>query len=408
MVKKIAVEKKMAALEKVAHFVDSIGNLRRLLSEIMRVSEETLNAEASSLMLYDPKNRELYFEVALGEKGEKVRRKRIKLNQGIAGGAASTGKTINVKDVYRDKRFFSGMDEKSGFKTRSILAVPLKRKEKLLGVLEILNKKGGRSFNKEDIALAEIIASQAAIVIENAQLYAESIRAERMAAIGQTIASVSHDVKNILAGLQGGMELVDMGLQVENEKTLTEGWSMVKGNVGKISDLVLDMLNYSREKGPSLLPANVNRIVSEVTQLYSEKANEKGASIKLLLDEQAKDSLFDPAGLERVILNLVNNSFDALPAKDGCITIRTSFSPKNITLEISDNGCGIPKENLEQIFNLFFTTKGSKGTGIGLAVVQKIIKEHKGRINVKSAAGQGTTFSINLPYRAPDAAKKQG
>ena len=116
--------------------------------------------------------------------------------------------------------------------------------------------------------------------------------------------------------------------------------------------------------------------------------------------------MLDPTGMERIILNLVNNSFDALPEKSGCITIQTSLSGKNILFLIGDNGCGMPADKMSQIFNLFFTTKGSKGTGIGLAVVQKIVKEHRGRISVKSKVGEGTVFNISLPYRIPDEAKK--
>jgi len=407
MVEKSALEKRFAALEQIARFVDSIGNIRQLLSEIMKVSAELLDAEASSLMLYDPAAQELYFEVALGEKGGKIRRRKIKLNQGIAGYAAATGQIVNVQDVYTDKRFYHDVDKKSGFKTTSILAVPMKRKERLVGILEILNKKGGKPFQKDDVTLAKIIASQAAVVIENAQLYADNLKAERMAAIGQTIAGVSHDIKNILAGLQGGVELVDMGFKVEDEKTLTEGWRMIKGNIGKVSNLVLDMLNYSREKGPNLQPTDLNQLINDVVRLYSEKMTEKNASFNnLQLNKQISRLMLDPTGMERVILNLVNNSFDALPEKNGCITIQTSFSGKNLRVSIGDNGCGIPADKMSQIFNLFFTTKGSKGTGIGLAVVQKIIKEHKGRITVKSKAGEGTVFNLLLPYRTVDEVKK--
>ncbi len=406
MAEKITLKKRIAALEQVALFVDSVRNLKQLLSEIMKVSEKLLNAKASSLMLYDPVARELYFEVALGEKSGKVRHKRIKLNQGIAGHAAATGRVVNVQNVYTDKRFYRELDQKSGFKTTSILAVPLKRKERLIGVLEILNKKGGKPFRKDDITLAKIIASQAAVVIENARLYADNLKAEKMAAVGQTIAGVSHDIKNILAGLQGGMELVDMGLKQEDEETLAGGWKMVRGNIGKVSDMVLDMLNYSREKGPNLQATDLNRLVSNAAQLYSEKTAEKKASFSLNLDKQIDKTMLDPAGMERVILNLVNNSFDALPETNGCITVQTSLSGKNILLSIGDNGCGIPKDKIDKIFGLFFSTKGSKGTGIGLAVVHKIIKEHHGKISVKSKPGEGTVFDISLPYRTPDETKK--
>lgn len=401
MANRISVQRKIDALEKVAYFIDSIGNLNHLLSEIMRVSEKLLNAQASSVLLYDPKTKELYFEVALGKSGSKIVQKRVKMGQGIAGYAAATGKPVNVGDATRDSHFFKGFDVKTGFKTKSLLAIPLKRKNRLLGVLEILNKKGKKPFDKEDIALAKIIASQAAVAIENAQLYAEKIRTERMAAVGQTIAGLSHDIKNILTGLTGGAELVDTALENENEASLREGWQIAKRGIGKISDLVLDMLNYSREKGPNLQPTNINQIISNAVELYQEKMAQRKGTFRLSLDEQIKLVLLDPAGMERILMNLVSNSLDALPENNGCITIQTNFDREKLLIKVSDNGCGIPPDRLNNIFDIFFTTKGSKGTGLGLAVVQKIIKEHKGKIKVESQTGKGTGFTVTLPYRTP-------
>ncbi|HNQ35923.1 MAG TPA: ATP-binding protein [bacterium] len=403
------LNRQVEALEKVARFVDSIGDLRKLLAEIMRVSEEMLEAEASSFLLYDPEKKELYFEIALGAKGGRIRKKRVKLGQGIAGNCAASGKTINIRDVYRDRRFFSGMDARSGFRTTSILAVPVRHKDKLLGVLEILNKRGGRPFNNQDQALAEIIASQAAVVVENAQLYAQSLKSERMSAIGQTIAGLSHDIKNILAGLQGGVELVDQSLVDEDVDTLQTGWRMVKKNIGKVSDLVLDMLNYARERGPSLRPTNINQVLTEAAGLYAEKLADQKAACRLALDDRIGTALLDPAGMERAILNLLNNALDALPAEGGLITLASRRSGRKLDIDIGDNGCGIPADKISEIFNMFFTTKGSHGTGLGLAVVDKIIREHKGRIRIKSRVGAGTTFTLTLPYREPDdEAEKRG
>ncbi|OPZ90287.1 MAG: Sensor protein ZraS [candidate division TA06 bacterium ADurb.Bin417] len=301
------------------------------------------------------------------------------------------------------------MDARSGFRTTSILAVPVRHKDKLLGVLEILNKRGGRPFNNQDQALAEIIASQAAVVVENAQLYAQSLKSERMSAIGQTIAGLSHDIKNILAGLQGGVELVDQSLVDEDVDTLQTGWRMVKKNIGKVSDLVLDMLNYARERGPSLRPTNINQVLTEAAGLYAEKLADQKAACRLALDDRIGTALLDPAGMERAILNLLNNALDALPAEGGLITLASRRSGRKLDIDIGDNGCGIPADKISEIFNMFFTTKGSHGTGLGLAVVDKIIREHKGRIRIKSRVGAGTTFTLTLPYREPDdEAEKRG
>ena len=238
------------------------------------------------------------------------------------------------------------------------------------------------------------------MAIENAQLYADNLRAERMSAIGQTIAGLSHYTKNILAGLQGGVELVNLGFKKKNEETLTEGWQMVERNIGRVSELVLDMLNYSREKGPSLHPTDINQTISDVVRLFSERIIERKVSLDLCLNKKINPIMLDPSGMERIILNLISNSLDALPEENGRIIVQTSLYKKRVSIKVGDNGCGIPPDKVKKIFDFFMSTKGSKGTGIGLAVVQKIVKEHKGRIKVESKVGKGTTFTISLPYRA--------
>ena len=197
------LEKQFYALQKVVEFVAYITNLHKLLDLIMEESKIILDAEASSLLLYDPKERVLGFEVARGEKSDQVKHIKLKLGQGIAGACAKSKTVINVEDVATDKRFCSSADKKSKFTTRTILAVPLLRKKKLLGVLEVLNKRGGGGFSAADVELMKIIANQAALAIENAYLYRDNLKKARLSGVGQTMLSLSHDIKNILNGLIG-------------------------------------------------------------------------------------------------------------------------------------------------------------------------------------------------------------
>jgi len=198
-VKKDEYFHRFKVLERISVFISSIHNLHQLLDLIMEESKNILKAEASSLLLYDREKKELFFEVARGEKGGGVKTIKLKLGEGIAGVCAKEKKIINVKDVSKDSRFFSYADKKSHFRTKSILAVPLTGKRgKLLGVLEVLNRKDGKPFDRKDEELMKIIAAQASLTIENARLYLENIRNARMAGVGETMLSLSHDIKNIL------------------------------------------------------------------------------------------------------------------------------------------------------------------------------------------------------------------
>ncbi|HOL21573.1 MAG TPA: ATP-binding protein [bacterium] len=396
-------------LERISVFISSIHNLHQLLDLIMEESKNILKAEASSLLLYDREKKELFFEVARGEKGGGVKTIKLKLGEGIAGVCAKEKKIINVKDVSKDSRFFSYADKKSHFRTKSILAVPLTGKRgKLLGVLEVLNRKDGKPFDRKDEELMKIIAAQASLTIENARLYLENIRNARMAGVGETMLSLSHDIKNILNGLTGGVSLIDETMGTSPEEYVREGWNIVKQNVSRISELILDMLNYSSKKKPLLQDVSLNNFIKDVISVYDEKVKEKNIKVEYELDGRITDVKIDTAGMQRAILNLFTNACEAVSEGTGVIKISTEMADTGTEylIKISDNGVGIPPENLKKIFDVFFTTKGHKGTGLGLPVVKKIVTEHKGDIDIISEIEKGTTFILKLPVNPENVKKK--
>ena len=389
-------------LQRVTSFVSHIANLGKLLTAIMEESKTILDAEASSLLLYNKEEKVLFFEVATGAKGNLVKQIKLKMGQGIAGVCAKERRVINVKDVTREKHFFAGADKQSKFKTRAILAMPLVRKNRLLGVLEVLNKKNGSFFTDEDVSMMEIIATQAALAIENAYLFRDNLRKANLAGIGQTMICLSHNTKNILNGLMGGITLVDEGMKSSDGDLTGTGWRMVKQNVERISDLILDMLNFSSKKKPLYQKTKVNPFLKGIGSIYEERIKEKECRMEYDFDDRITEVELDNQGLQRALLNLLTNAVEAIPPKTGCITLRTRLLPDNRMFQIAvqDNGCGIPPENLKKIFDLFFTTKGHKGTGLGLSVVKKIIKEHNGKLDVTSRPGEGTCFTLTFPVNA--------
>jgi PAS domain S-box-containing protein len=234
------------------------------------------------------------------------------------------------------------------------------------------------------------------------RLQRELIESERLSAIGQTIAGMAHYIKNILNGLEGGIYMVNKGLKKEKQALLTRGWDMVQNNVGKISDLVMNMLTYSREREPSLKSCSPNEIAQEVFDLMEEHA--KRCEVELIsdLDPSINTCFLDPEGLHRSLLNLVTNAIDACVfdknrEKHWSVAIRSRTEESGIRFDVADNGMGMTDEVQAKLFDRFFTTKGSKGSGFGLLVTKKMIEEHGGRVTFRSEPGKGTTFSIHLP-----------
>jgi two-component system, NtrC family, sensor kinase len=227
---------------------------------------------------------------------------------------------------------------------------------------------------------------------------------ERLSAIGQTMAGMGHYIKNILNGLEGGAYMVNTGLKRNKEQLLNKGWVIVQNNVAKISNLVMNMLSYSREHEPELEECSLNYIATEVYDLMEEKAKECSIDLTHDFDPSLPECHLDSEGLHRSLLNLVTNAIDACAYdnaknKDLSVIIKTFKEKDGIRIDIVDNGVGMTKEVQERLFKRFFSTKGSKGSGFGLLVTRKIIEEQGGSIGFRSEPGKGSTFTIHLPFK---------
>ncbi len=237
------------------------------------------------------------------------------------------------------------------------------------------------------------------------RLQEELITSERLAATGQTVAGLAHYIKNILNGLKGGTYVLNVAFDKNNTDKIKNGWTMIERNVGKISDLVLDLLTYSKERKPERENCFPNEIVEEVSDLMQSKARENNIEIERDLDPSIGEVYIDQKAVHRSLLNLISNAidaciFDTTPKKHWQIKVTTAVEENYIIrFEVADNGMGMDEETKEKIFSSLFSTKGERGTGLGLLVTEKIIKENGGKINVASEPGNGTTFTIYLPYQ---------
>jgi signal transduction histidine kinase len=241
------------------------------------------------------------------------------------------------------------------------------------------------------------------------KLVAEKTRklldAERMAAVGQTVAGISHSIKNIAGGLTGGAFVVEKGFELDDPRYLRQGWRMVRGNVEKIARLSLDLLNFTRSATIQLRQCDPNDPVREVVELMRPRAEEEDVALNIHLDANLKPVYCDPDAVHLALLNLVTNALDACCEGSGggpTVSLSTSRPPGwGVEYRVSDTGCGMDDNTRAKLFQAFFTTKGSRGTGIGLMMTQNVIEKHGGTISVRSKAGAGSEFVIRLPERCP-------
>jgi signal transduction histidine kinase len=265
-------------------------------------------------------------------------------------------------------------------------------------VLEIALKRARERISMRH-QLREYTENLETLVAEKAQ---KLIEAERMAAVGQTVSELSHAIKSIANGLKGSIFVLGKGIELDNKQYLHEGWKMVEGNVEKIKNLSLDLLNYGKYADVMFSVGDANGPVLEVVQLLESRATAQGIALKAELSDQLAPIRFDPEGIHRCLLNLVTNAMDACGEDDTAgktVTVRTK-KPENWAVEyqVIDTGSGMTKDVQDKIFQNFFSTKGTGGTGIGLMMTKRIVDQHQGIIEVTSEKAAGSTIRIKLPF----------
>jgi signal transduction histidine kinase len=398
----------------VSHTLD----IDQLLRRIMELIFEWVEADRGCIMLLDPESKQLRPKVRRDRKGHRADApshslgERITISSTILDYVMQRCEGVLTSDAGQDDRFDTAASIVHGG-VREAICVPMQGRYDVVGLIyidtstppghaldRITGKFSANKFTEEHLKLMVAIGHQAALAVEDTNYYSAMVQAERLAAVGQTIASLSHHIKNILQGIRGGSYLIEMGLSDHDEDVVGKGWHIVERNQSKISALVMDMLTFSKEREPEFAAADLNAVVGEVIELMQSRADELKVQLRWEPDATIPRLTFDSEGIHRAVLNIVTNALDACDQREaGLVTVRTEQLPQAGTVQVSveDNGTGIDAENLKQIFNPFFSSKGARGTGLGLAVSQKILKEHGGQIHVGSRPGEGSHFTLELP-----------
>ncbi len=241
-------------------------------------------------------------------------------------------------------------------------------------------------------------------VTEENRLRRQLIENERLAAIGQTVAGISHCMKNILNGLKGGSYLVNTGLKKDDRALLEEGWQNVQQGIERISKLSLDMLGYCRDRTPALSPVDPLQLIRDTVNVVHQAARMEGIEI-ITRGDEGFSFLLDASALFRGLMNLIMNAIEAcrekeyLPGEAPRVEVFFEPAESDLVFQVRDNGIGMDEEIQRNLFTRFFTTKESQGTGLGLPVTEKLVKEQGGRLTVESSPGKGSAFTIRLPLR---------
>jgi signal transduction histidine kinase len=223
----------------------------------------------------------------------------------------------------------------------------------------------------------------------------------QLTSIGLLISSISHGLKGLLNGLDGGVYLVNSGLQKPDPDRLKKGWEIVLRNVNRIRSMVLDILYYARDREPQWELLTADGLLEEVYELGRSKAQELKIDLALVKPVQPVQFMGDQRALRTLLVNLLENSFDACrldtKKEQHRVSLSVGSDEKQIMFSVDDNGIGMDRETQEKAFSLFFSSKGGEGTGLGLFISNKIAQAHQGTIAITSQEGRGTCFQVRLP-----------
>ncbi len=395
----IEAYRSLLAMYRVSGIIRESTDIDRMLRDVLEQVFRNLRAERGLVMLVDDETGDLAARAFLSRTDNPLDAE-MTISKTIVNEVLEKQEAVLTSDATLDGRFGPAQSIVEQ-QIRSAMCVPLSSREQALGILYVDCRGEADTFKKSDLELLTAIGNEAGVAIENQVLHDANLKAERLAAVGQTVAGLSHYIKNILSCMEAGSEIVSRGLEDGDIESARKGWGIVGRHERKISELVLDMLNYSTERTPARAPCDLNNVIRDLAETLGPTAEAAAVRLELDLAAELPTAPLDPTAMHRCLLNMLTNALDAVEGRDDArVTVSTAAEDGCVVLRIADNGAGIPDEVLPKIFDVFLSTKGEKGTGLGLAVVKKIVNEHAGEIDVTSTAGEGTEFRISLPLAA--------
>lgn len=365
-----------------------------LLRKITTAAMELTNTEGASILLIDPISDELRFEYASNIRANELEKIVVPLEGSIAGWTVTHGEARVIEDVTREPHFFKRVDDTIQFQTRNLLAVPMRAHDRVIGVLEAVNKKDGERFSEDDIKTLMTLASQAAIAIENSRLFQQS----------DFMSEMVHELRTPLAALKTSTTLLlRPGISEERRTDLVQ---TMQAEADRLMTMTNDFLDLARwESGRvrlEMAPFDLRKLLVECADIVRSQADERG--ILMQIDGDLFTVTGDRGKIKQVILNLLTNAIK-YNRNQGEVFIRTQQAARDeepvVQITVADTGYGISADAQRQLFQKFFrapeTAGETAGTGLGLAITKHIVEAHGGQIWVVSSEGAGAEFNITLP-----------
>lgn len=375
----------------ISRVLNSRLELKPLLQDIISAAAELTDTTESSVLLVDSKSGDLFFEAAIGIKKYEVERVAVP-KESIAGWIVENNMSLVIDDVTKEPRWSQKVDEAADFVTRSILGVPLCVKDKVIGAIEVLNKRDEQPFSEDDLSTLTTIAAQAAVAIEKARLFQQS----------DQIADVVHELRTPLTSIVGYSKLL---LTAElDPSTHDQFLEVINREASRLGDMVNDFLDLARlESGRARLayePVDVRKVIDDAVAVIQPQSEERG--LKLLLDVPSTlpPVMGDEKRIKQVMLNLASNAIK-YNREGGQVRITASADEGAIQITVEDTGQGIRPEDMDKLFDKFRriaeTDDSAKGTGLGLPITKQLVEVHGGQMKVTSEWGVGSTFAFTLP-----------
>jgi K+-sensing histidine kinase KdpD len=381
---------KLQRLIEASKIINSTLDLDKLLGLILDSAAKSINADRGTLYLVDTIKKELWSKVLQGINMVEIR---LPIGKGLAGYVAETGETINIPDTYADPRFNPEIDKRTGYHTHNMLCMPMKNKDgKIIGVFQLLNKNQG-SFDSEDISFIDAFSAHASIAIENARIAQEMVQNERLSAVGRMASVIIHDIKNPMGTLRVYAQVMKKKSGNEEANKLAD--EMIR-QVDRFVNMTQEILDFTRGISASNFQELEFSDVMNGVLSFIEKDLEKN-KITLVKNAQFKGIVrLDQDKMVRVFYNIASNARDAM-SEGGSLTVAAVEHNGYVRIDFTDTGTGMPEEVKNRIFEPFMSYGKKHGTGLGMAIVKKVIDDHSGKIEIDSVMGKGTTISIYLP-----------
>jgi signal transduction histidine kinase len=389
---------RLEALFSISSEISSTLQLDEVLQRVVAHACRLMEARIASLLLVDKDSGRLRPAATYGASDAYLALPDREVTASLTGEVIKSGRPLYIPDVREEGHVrLSELARQEGLCT--LLSVPLRTKIDIIGALNVYTTEL-RHFDENDIRLLALLASQSAIAIENAQLYADEMEArerlrqsEKLAALGKLSAGLAHELRNPLNTIS--MLMYAMAQEMPAEGSFGADLRIVQGELRRMSLLVEQLLEFARPRPPHFQRDHLNEIMEETLLLIGPEARTRGVTIYKEWEKVLPPVWVDGAQIKQVFLNLLLNALQAMP-KGGSLTVRLHVSGGSLLASIADEGEGIPSEVRANLFEPFFTTKAG-GTGLGLSISQRIVEGHNGRLRIFSQPNVGTTAVVRLP-----------